>query len=227
MPQLLSNILLYAALFLLAIILVSALRRIVQAVILIRRDVVVLELTPPAFKDKRPDANRMLLQALHGYGQSRSLSERLLGLHSYISLEIVASKDKGIRYQLRCNENQYKNIDRIITTHMPEVIVTKINDPLHGISARISSITRFRQASHYMYPLVRYERDDTHDPIGYITGAMTKLESNEQFIYQVSISPRRFSASKKLRKKIVANENLIYEYHNRMPSLVGRFFGVV
>lgn len=227
MPQLLSNILLYIALFLLASILVSVIRRLVQVIMFMKRDVVVLELTPPAFKDKRPDANRMLLQALHGYGQSRTLSERLLGLHSYFSLEIVASKDKGIRYQLRCNEKQHKNIDRIITTHMPEVIVTKVDDQLHGVSARICSITRFRQASHYMYPLVRYERDDTHDPIGYITGAMTKLDANEQFIYQVTVSPRRFSASKKLRKKIVANENLIYEYHNRMPSLIGRLLGAI
>jgi hypothetical protein len=169
----------------------------------------------------------MFLQTLHGFGQSRTLTEKILGIQNYFSLEIVASKDTGIRYLLRCSEKQHKNLDRIITTHMPEVIIKVVNDPLVTVKASIMSLLRIRQSAHYMYPLVRYERDDTHDPIGYITGAMTKLQANEQFIYQVTISPRQLRASKKLRKKIVANENLIFEYHNRMPSLLNRTFGII
>jgi hypothetical protein len=227
MPQSLSEALLLASILISSVLLLLIIRRLVLLLLFLRRKCVVLELTPPAFKDRRPDANRMLLQALHGYGQSRSLVDRLLGVNSYFSLEIIASKDKGIRYLLRADERQQKNLDRIITTHLPEVLVTVVNDPMDTSLGKSVSITRFRQSSHYMYPLVRYERDDTHDPIGYITGAMTKLETGEQFVYQVTISPRRVTASKKLRKKIVANENLIYEYHNKMPSLINRILGVV
>lgn len=227
MPPLLSKI--FTAIIILIISVVSLLliRRLIQLIQFLRRKNVVLELTPPAFKDRRPEANRMLLQALHGYGQSRSFVDRLLGINNYFSLEIVASKDKGIRYLLRVDERQQKNLDRIITTHMPDVLVKQVADPIEIKNRKSISITRFRQSSHYMYPLVRYERDDTHDPIGYITGAMTKLEAGEQFVYQVTVSPRQLTASKKLRKKIVANENLIYEYHSRMPSLANRTLGII
>lgn len=227
MHQSLSRALLFIAIILATFVLIAMALRLVRAILFMRRKSVVLEMTPPAFKDKRPDANRMLFQALHGFGQSRTLLEKILGIYNYFSLEIIATKEQGIRYLLRCNEKQYKNLDRIITTHMPEVIIKVVSDPLIPASAKAMSLLRIRQSAHYMYPLVRYERDDTHDLIGYITGAMTKLGANEQFIYQVTISPRQLEASKKLRKKIVANENLIYEYHNRMPSLLNRTFGVI
>jgi hypothetical protein len=227
MHQLLSKSLLLIAVSLLAFVVVSMILRLVRAILFVGRKIVVLEMTPPAFKDKRPDANRMFLQALHGFGQSRTLREKFLGIQNYFSLEIVASKETGIRYLLRCSEKQHKNLDRIITTHMPEVIIKVVSDPLVTVKASTMSLLRIRQSAHYMYPLVRYERDDTHDPIGYVTGAMTKLQANEQFIYQVTISPRQLRASKKLRKKIVANENLIFEYHNRMPSLLNRTFGII
>lgn len=193
----------------------------------LRRKYIVLELTPPAFKDRRPEANRMLMQALHGFGQSRTFLQKIIGINNFFSLEIVASKDKGIRYQIRIDKLQQKNIDRIITSHMPDVTVKIIPDVIEPMQSKSVSVSRFRQTSHYMYPLIGYERDDTHDPIGYITGAMTKLEPEEQFIYQLTISPRQLSVAKKLRKKIIANQNLINEYQNKTPSIMNTLFGII
>lgn len=223
----LSNIVTICIALIGSIFAVMLIRQVLIAVYHLRRNCIVLELTPPAFKDRRPEANRMLLQALHGFGQSRTFLQKMIGINNYFSLEIVASKDKGIRYQIRIDKLQQKNIDRIITSHMPDVTVKIIPDIIESMHSKSLSVSRFRQTSHYMYPLIGYDRDDTHDPIGYITGAMTKLEPEEQFIYQVTISPRQLSVAKKLRKKIIANQNLINEYQNKAPSLVNTLFGAI
>ena len=93
-------------------------------------------------------------------------------------------------------ENLKKRADmfrRVIASHVPDVATKVIEDPLDAHTSDKFRLLRFRQSSHYMYPLIRYERDDTHDPMSYVTGAMTKLTENELYINLLGIKTKEKS----------------------------------
>jgi hypothetical protein len=73
---------------------------------------VLLELTPPAGGDKTPGATQKLFSALHGLDASRTPLERVLRRKVVLSLEVVSTKNKGIRYLLRVPEGEASNIER-------------------------------------------------------------------------------------------------------------------
>jgi len=227
MPQSLSDILTLIVSVVLILLVVAIARRLVAFLVRLKSPIAVLELTPPAFKDRVPEANKMLMQAMHGLGLARSMSEKLLGINSFYSLEIVATRAEGIRYQVRVPEHKAQATTRIFNTHMPEVLTKRVADSFGTLAKHKTLAIRFRQSGHYMYPLARYERDDSHDPLGYITGSMTKLSDGEMIIYQITTSPRILSEAKKLRKKIVANENLIVDYQDKVPSVINKVLGAV
>ncbi len=227
MPQSLSNILTVIVTAILLLLMVYMIRRLFALLVRLKSPIAVLELTPPAFKDRVPEANRMLMHAMHGLGQVRNMSEKLLGIHSYYSLEIVASREKGIRYLVRVPEHKAQATTRIFNTHMSEVIIKRVADSFTNISGQNIQLIRFKQSAHYMYPLTRYERDNYHDPLGYITGSMTKLSDGELIVYQIITSARKLREAKKLRKKIIANEHLIFEYPDKSPRLLTNILGVI
>ncbi|NBX98330.1 hypothetical protein EB118_14025 [bacterium] len=208
-------------------LLITIIRKVLAFIISLRQTYAVIELVPPAFRDKPPEANKTLMRALHGLGLSRSLLHKLIGVNSLYSLEIVSTRKEGIRYIVRVPEASADMFRRVIASHVPDVATKIINDPLDAYNNDKFRLLRFRQSSHYMYPLIRYERDDTHDPMSYITGAMTKLADNELIVYQVCVSPRRLRGAKRLKRKVLANEELINHYRRRLPPALGAVGGVI
>lgn len=200
---------------------VLMLRKLIAFLVKLRRTHVVIELVPPAFRDKRPEANKTLMQALHGLGLSRSWFHKLMGLDCLYSLEIASTRKDGIRYLARVPESSVDMFRRVISSHVPEVTTKVVDDPLKGFEMDKFRLLRFRQSSHYMYPLAKYERDDTHDPMSYITGSMTKLSDHELIIYQVCISPRRLKETKLLKRKVLANKELVNQDKRRLPPVLG------
>jgi len=177
---------------------------------LVRQKVVYLELTPPAFTDRAASATGQLFAALHGLGLSRRLGDRLLRRRSFYSLEIVSTRKDGIRYIVRVAKDKADALEHTLSAYLPEVKVRKIDDYLTSIpGTNATRINAFRQKEHFAYPLQSHELLESHDPIGYITNAMTKLSSDELIAFQVILSPVQVQQAENIRRQILNNEDLL------------------
>ncbi len=58
-------------------------------------------------------------------------------------------------------------------------------------SADDVSVTEFKLSKHYAYPLKKQDLLNEHDPVAYITGMMTKLQSGELISFQIVVSPTK------------------------------------
>ena len=79
-----------------------------------------IELTPPANTDKTPEATKQLFAVLYGLEASRTFLDRVLRRKVVFSLEVVSTKQEGIRYLLRVPESDVANFEQAIISYLPE-----------------------------------------------------------------------------------------------------------
>ena len=84
------------------------------------RQMVWLELTPPARLAKTPESTAQLFSVVHGLRSARSFKERLLNRAPVMSFEIVSSKKEGIRYLIQVEARSASALDKIIAAYIPE-----------------------------------------------------------------------------------------------------------
>lgn len=187
------------ALLILLVIKILKLRR------LVRQLYIFLELTPPAQSMKSQRSTQELFAVIHGLHAARSLSEKLWSKKLVMSLEVVSSKKEGIRYIVRVPKIDAKTVQQNILAYLPDVKVKQTSDYL----LNQSGVIEFKQTGHYAFPLHLQEELEQHDPIAYITGAMTKLEENEQIVFQIVASPTKLRGAEQISDKILVNEDLL------------------
>jgi hypothetical protein len=153
-----------------------------------------------------PEATTQLFTALHGLGISMRWYEYAFGFVDSFSLEIVSTKQTGIRFLLRTPKSKANTIRQSITSYVPDVKVKETSD--YEITKR-PRITMFKQTKHFAFPLANHETLESHDPIGYLTAAMTKLKASELMSFQLVITPIRSRQAERLREKILSNEDLL------------------
>lgn len=161
---------------------------------------VLLEITPPAFQDKVPIATAQLFSVFHGLLKHRSLADILLRYAPSFSLEIVSSKDKGIRYLVRADKGSTDIIRHNIQAYITDAKVTEVDDYLH--EAVHSSIQVFKQANHFAHPIDTSSTISEHDPVAYLTNAMTKLDDDELMSFQMVVTPAAIAEAAKIDHKI-------------------------
>lgn len=184
-------------------------RKIYQLYLLTHTTVTLLELTPPARGDNTPDATNQLFASLYGLGNVKRLRERIMGSNVYFSLEIVSTKSDGIRYLIRCSRRYMPTIEHMVASYAPDVKVTKVEDYLTTSDTALERVFEFKQKMHFAYPLKTHDLPESHDPISYVTNAMTKLESDELMSMQLIIKPVRSRKAELLGKKIMINDDLM------------------
>ena len=165
-----------------------------------RRDLhsphVFLELTPPSFSAKTPLATAQLFSILHELALPHSVKDRVLGHRSTLSLEIVSSRSRGIRYVLYLPLAQVTSVQRDIASYLPGVRFKKIKNYSRPDSSKTTSqVIEFNQTGSASLPLAPHNDLDQHDPVAYMVGAMTQLGPKEQIIFQLVTSPMSDSAS--------------------------------
>lgn len=191
-----------------------------------RRKLVLLELTPHASSDKKPDATNQLFMSLHGLANTLPWYKKLLGQRECYSLEIVATKAEGIRYLITCDQKNVESLKHVITSYSPDILINQCSDYIR--QAPFSKILLFRQKSHFAYPLNNPAELYSHDPVGYITNAMTKLEPNEVMAVQYVIRPIISRKAEIINHRIMTNENLMPQLHRfNIPliSMLGSAIG--
>ncbi len=72
----------------------------------VRRQSVFLELTPPAFTEKSAFTTEQLFSVIHNIGNQRSIIDKILGRKTVFSLEIVSTREQGIRYVIRTTPDE-------------------------------------------------------------------------------------------------------------------------
>lgn len=169
------------------------------------RTMVWLELTPPATIDKTPESTMQLFSVVHGLRAARSLKEKLLNRAPVMSLEITSTKQAGIRYLMQVPREQASSIQKAVTAYVPHAKV-RIVDYEPSLPDRV---VEFTQQSHYVLPLITPRAFEQHDPLSYMTAAMTQLSSEEQLTMQLVITPVKLNEATRLSRRILGNEDIL------------------
>lgn len=186
----------------------------------LREDKIYLELIPPASITKKAHATQELFAVLHGLDSTRSWSDRLLGRRSTLSLEIVSTHAAGIRYILGVPAAEQKNVERMIHSYIPEAKVSMVDNYIQGSNEKRNSVVSFKQTRHFAFPLLSQSTLEEHDPIAYVTGAMTKLEPEETITYQIILTPRTVNEAKSIATKILSNEHTVSNLGRHSSGIV-------
>lgn len=181
-----------------------------------KRSYTFLEVIPPQETLQSAYTTQQLFTLLHGLARQRSWLLRLIGYQKSYSFEIVSSKNEGIRYLLRVNDEDADLIKKGILSYLPGVRVTVASDYLlPSLDQEKMSVAEFVLSNHFAFPLKRQTELKEHDPIAYITGSMTKLLPDEIVAFQVVASP----VNKSLIKDIKRISQLIYKNDDLVEGL--------
>ena len=164
-----------------------------------------LELTPPASISKTPESTTQLFSVVHGFRTARTLKERLLRRTPALSFEIVSTKKQGIRFLVQVEARSANSIQKVIAAYIPEAKIKIVDNP----AGKPDLIKEFTQKHHFVLPLAPSEAFEQHDPLSYITAAMTKLDDNESLTMQLIIQPIKLTEASKLSRRILSNEDIL------------------
>lgn len=219
-----SEFLPLVGLILLCIFLVSIILRATLTLLAFRwqisRPKAYLELTPPASTTKKAHATQELFSVLHGLDSTRSWKDRLLRRRSTLSLEIISTHTEGVRYIIGVPVEEQKNVQRMIHSYLPEAKVVLIDHYVELASKKKVSIISFNQTRHFAFPLLPQSSFEEHDPIAYVTGAMTKLEPGEIITYQLIVTPRMVNEARSIATKILSNEHTVSSLGKRSSGIM-------
>jgi len=187
------------------------------------RSLVWLELTPPALLNKTPESTIQLFSVIHGLRAARSLKERLLNRTPALSFEIISTKHSGIRYLVQVEQILAGNLQKAISAYVPHAKVK----PVNYVPSEITDTIELKQENHYVLPLTLTKTFEQHDPLSYITAAMTKLDDDEQLTMQLIVQPVKLHEATRLSRRILGNEDILRQVsQGKVPvSRLGELLG--
>jgi len=187
------------------------------------REMVWLELTPPASITRTPEATEQLFSVIHGLYAARRFKDKLLGRKPVFSFEIVSTKQDGIRYLIQVEKSLSQSLQKTISAYVSDAKVKQVN----VVGQTIDGVIEFKEMAHYIFPLTVSSAIDQHDPLGYITNAMTKLDESEQITMQLILTPVKLAGTKKLARRILSNEDILTSSKNGYIIWLERFSNLI
>lgn len=200
------------------VIVLMIIRTIINRRFLKRRDMVWLEITPPSSIAKTPEATEQLFSVLHGSRAARTVKERMISRSPVMSFEIVSTRKDGIRYLLQIEKYRSASVQKAITSYIPDSKVKEVERDVSGSY----SVIEFKETGHYVLPLTLTSVFEQHDPLGYVTGAMTQLHDDEEITLQLVAMPVRLNEADILSHKILGNENILQQVSEGKLSGLGQ-----
>lgn len=150
------------------------------------------------------------------------MKERILARSPVMSFEIVSTRKDGIRYLMQVEKSRSKNIQKTIVSYIPDAKVKEVERE----ATNIDKVIEFKETGHYVLPLTLTSVFEQHDPLGYVTGAMTKLSDDEELTLQLIATPIRLREADILSHKILGNENILQQVSGKQVTLLGRFTNI-
>ncbi len=187
-----------------------------------RQPQTILEVKPLRVTEQNPYTTEQLFNLIHGLAKQSTWVYRFFNVSKSYALEIVSTKEDGIRYLMRINQNDSDLIEKSLLSYLPGLSITKVNDYLPKDLDQFSyKTTEFKLANHFAFPLKKQETLDKHDPIAYMTGNMTKLSEDELISFQLIIAPlnkRLVPDIKRISKLIYSCGDLVVDINNKQSK---------
>ena len=167
-----------------------------------KSDKAFLELTFPSDTNKSAYATSQLYLLLHTRArmQGNSSFNLFSNQKKTYSLEITSSRDNGIRFFLVVPVKEADVMSRSLLSYLPGLKIRQVPDYLDtdirihagniedGVTPGIG-IVELKLSSDIVLPLQNQNVLAEHDPISFLTGAMTKLSDGELIAFQVVTTP--------------------------------------
>lgn len=173
---------------------------------LTNRRMVFIEVTPPAYSTKTPHATTQFMNVLHSLTLLRPRRHSMLRRKSTVSLETVGTREGGIRFVLQAEPKDIESVQQAISAYLPEVRAQIIEDYLPA-NLR-GSLMELKQSRHFAFPLAKQDKLGEHDPMAYLTTAMTKLDANELMVSQIVITPSSSSYPSRVYNKLASGKEV-------------------
>lgn len=184
---------------------------------LTRRHMLWIEVTPPATIAKTPEATEQLFSVLHGMRTNRNVRDKLLGRSPVMSFEIASTKQDGIRFLIHTEQRYASMLQKMIAAYIPDSKVRTVERAHRPIDV----VLEFTETNHYVLPLTLTSMIEQHDPLAYVTGAMTKLSDNEEITLQIIAYPTRSREAEVLSHRILGNENILQQVSGKKLPILG------
>jgi len=180
---------------------------------------VFLEITPPQTTDVSPVATAQLFNLISGLIDRSSWIDRLLLRQSSCSFEIVSQKETGIRFILRVPEHMSLPLEKNLRSYMPGIKIKETADylPDNLEENRNAGVFEFQLNKHFSWPLNEQTDLESHDPLAYLTGAMTQLKNDEILAIQIIMRPLNGLDQHLVRREISKIQTAIR--HNKFADL--------
>ncbi|MDO8619495.1 MAG: type IV secretion system DNA-binding domain-containing protein [Candidatus Daviesbacteria bacterium] len=134
-----------------------------------------------------------------------------------ISLEIVSTKEDGIRYIIQTSKKDATVIEKTLLSYLPGAKISRISDYLpkdiKSIKDKLGkffTISEYNLSNHFSIPLKDQKTLDHFDPIAYITGHMTKLDNGEMITMQIILTPLAQSTHDRILNTVSTLQNRIW-----------------
>ncbi|HKU18755.1 MAG TPA: TraM recognition domain-containing protein [Candidatus Saccharimonadales bacterium] len=189
---------------------------------LLDRDMLFLELTPPAFADKTPLATQQFFSDLHGFETIRAVKDKMLQHKSAFAVEMVGIRDKGIRFIFCVPKDNRESFEHDIAAFDTSIRVKEIDDYLTKAQRLRARLLELRLKERY-YPLKEQQSYDQSDPVDYLLGTMANLKSGEIMVIQLVLSPTKVRNADKISNRLLHNK----EHLDALGKKQHRSFGSV
>ncbi len=197
---------------------------------LLHQETVLLELKPPASNDKTPYSTYKLFTLLHGLVAAQRAQDKFMNRKVVVSLEIVGTRTDGIRFLARVSAEDEAAFKNFIHSFSSEVRIKRVKEYLpDSLDYRAVKVMEFRQTGHFAFPLHVEERSlEEHDPIAYITGAMTQLKDGETLVLQLVASPIYVKHAAAIAHKVQADKEYVYKLSGGvLHKVAGALLGAI
>lgn len=205
LPKIGLAIALVAIGFLLIKLLAVVALRLVDLRRLLGRDMLFLELTPPAFTSKTPIATQQFFSDLHGFEVIRPIKDKVLQHKSAFSVEMVGIREQGIRFIFCVPRTNRESFEHDIASFDTNIRIKEVDDYLTKTQRLRARLLEFRLKERY-YPLKDQQSLEQTDPVEYLLGAMAHLQPGEIMALQLVLSPTRVRKAEKISHRLLHNK---------------------
>lgn len=185
-----------------------------------------LELVFPADTTKSAYATEQLHILLRGLVKYYGFWDRLAARKKPYSLELLGTKDGGVRFILMIPTSEADIVRRNLLSFLPGLKVNEIDDYAKSIPTEDTNVIELRLNGDFILPLKDQKTLEEHDPFAYLTGHMTKLAPGELVAFQIVAMPvfsnthRRITRrQRKMEGRIALGKDVISEVKRQRPPL--------
>lgn len=148
-----------------------------------------LQLTFPSNTAKSAYATEQLHILMRSMVRYSKFWPRMAARKQPYSLELVATRDDGIRYVIRIPKSEVETVKRTLVSFLPGLKVKETTDYLQGIDNLAWSVTELKLSGDFVLPLANQKALEEHDPVAYLTGHMRNLLPDELVAVQIVAVP--------------------------------------